>query len=71
MLNSHANENCRPRCAVCHPAVFLAFGSLGWKAAFQFLILQGSFVTFEHSSNRVNIFYHKTTNLVSKVPKRG
>jgi Potato inhibitor I family len=34
-------------------------------------VLQGAFVTFEHDSNRVNIFYDPTTNLVSRVPKRG
>ena len=34
-------------------------------------LLQGTFVTFEHVSNRVNIFYNPTTNLVSRVPKRG
>jgi Potato inhibitor I family len=34
-------------------------------------LLQGSFVTFEHNSNRVNIFYNPATNLVTRVPKRG
>lgn len=33
--------------------------------------MQGSFVTFEHNSNRVNIFYNPATNLVTRVPKRG
>jgi hypothetical protein len=33
--------------------------------------MQGSLVTFEHNSNRVNIFYNPATNLVTRVPKRG
>lgn len=35
------------------------------------LAAQGSFVTFEHNPNRVNIFFNPDNKLVATVPHRG